>query len=87
VFTFPINIGGRPLFSWPAFAILMFELMVLFAAVGSIIAFFWSQKYPRYDKAIFGLAEYHDKEKGEYFLVTTDDLRGNNASHSYRLSQ
>jgi hypothetical protein len=86
VFTFRINVGGRPLFSWPAFAILMFELMVLFAAVGSIVAFFLSQKYPRYDRAIFGLAEYHDKEKGEYFLVTTEDLRGSSPPHSYRLS-
>ncbi len=29
---FPINIGGRPLHSWPAYIIITFELTILFAA-------------------------------------------------------
>jgi hypothetical protein len=87
VFTFPINVGGRPLFSWPAFAIIMFELMVLFSCTGAIIGFLFSHRYPRYDRNIFSLGEFQNKDKGEYFLVTTDELRGISAPHSYRLTE
>jgi hypothetical protein len=32
VIYFPINIGGRPLHSWPAYIIITFEMTILFAA-------------------------------------------------------
>lgn len=37
VIYFPINVGGRPLHSWPSFIIITFELTILF---GSFAAFF-----------------------------------------------
>jgi hypothetical protein len=36
----PINIGGKPWNSLPAFVPVTFEVMVLFAGVGTVIAFF-----------------------------------------------
>jgi hypothetical protein len=41
VFTsdWPMNIGGKPLFSLPAWIPIMFELTVLFAAVGMVLTF------------------------------------------------
>ncbi|MBS0242867.1 MAG: DUF3341 domain-containing protein [Proteobacteria bacterium] len=49
VLGYPINSGGRPLASWPAFLPIAFELAVLFAAVGGLVALF----------VVAGLSELH----------------------------
>ncbi len=36
----PVNVGGKPLVSIPAFVPVTFEVMVLFAGVGTVLAFF-----------------------------------------------
>src|SRR5271168_979210 len=36
VVNYPINIGGRPLNSWPSFVIVTFELTILFGAVSAV---------------------------------------------------
>jgi hypothetical protein len=40
--SWPINVGGKPWNSWPAFVPVTFEMMVLCAGVGTVAAFFWS---------------------------------------------
>jgi len=45
----PINIGGKPFFSLPAFIPVMFELTVLFAALLSVGALFYAVGIPRVD--------------------------------------
>ena len=37
VIDFPINIGGRPLHSWPAYIIITFELTILFGAISAVL--------------------------------------------------
>ncbi len=43
----PIDVGGKPWNSWPAFIPITFEVMVLFAGVGTVIALFIAARlYP-----------------------------------------
>jgi hypothetical protein len=45
--SWPVNVGGKPLKSIPAFVPVTFEIMVLFAGVGSVIGFLLYRKlYP-----------------------------------------
>ncbi|OFZ29783.1 MAG: hypothetical protein A2622_11240 [Bdellovibrionales bacterium RIFCSPHIGHO2_01_FULL_40_29] len=45
----PLNIGGKPLFSLPAFIPIIFELTILFAALCSVAALFVVCKMPKVD--------------------------------------
>lgn len=45
----PINVGGKPNFSLPAFIPILFELTILFAALCSVGALFYAVKIPRVD--------------------------------------
>lgn len=48
----PINVGGKPFWSFPAFIPIMFELTVLFAALCSVGALFYYCKLPQIDPPV-----------------------------------
>ena len=64
VFTtdWPMNIGGKPFFSLPAWIPIMFELTVLFAAVGMVLTFCYLCQMAPFVK------------KDHFHLRATDDL-------------
>lgn len=47
-----INVGGKPMFSLPAFVPILFELTILFAALASVGAFFYLCGLPKVDPPI-----------------------------------
>ncbi len=64
----PINFGGKPHFALPAFMPIVFELTVLFAAVGMVLTFcYLNQIMPGVKKHVF-----HPRQTDDYFVVVIE---------------
>ncbi|MGJ3231641.1 MAG: DUF3341 domain-containing protein [Oceanicaulis sp.] len=69
VLQYPINVGGRPLFSWPAFLVPSFELGVLFGCFGAFIGFFIASGLPRLHNPIFEVDGFFRASEDRFFLA------------------
>lgn len=52
VVSWPINVGGKPAFSLPAFIPIMFELTILIAALSSVASMFYFCNLPQLDPPV-----------------------------------
>jgi hypothetical protein len=69
----PLNIGGRPLHSWPMFVPVAFELTILGGAIGAVIAFFWTARLPKLRHPIFDAPDFELASRNRFFLVLRSD--------------
>ena len=65
---YPINIGGRPLNSWPSFVPVMFELTVLFASLAAFFGSLWLCGLPWLHHPIFNVENIARASKDRFFL-------------------
>ncbi len=65
---YPINVGGRPLYSWPAFVPILFELTVLLAACGAFFGTLALCGFPRPNFPLFNLPEFANATSNRFFL-------------------
>lgn len=68
VINYPMNIGGRPFFSLPAFVPIIFELAVLGAAVCGIIGMFVLNRLPMPYHPVFNHPDFADSSRDRFFL-------------------
>lgn len=65
---YPINVGGRPLYSWPSFIPILFELTVLFAGCGAFFGSLALCGFPRPHFPTFNVPEFREASSGRFFL-------------------
>ncbi|HXR92216.1 MAG TPA: DUF3341 domain-containing protein [Steroidobacteraceae bacterium] len=72
VMNYPINVGGRPLGSWPAFVPPAVEMALLGAALFGVVAMLTGNGLPRLHHPLFDVPEFERASTDGFFLL----LRG-----------
>jgi hypothetical protein len=68
VVDYPINIGGRPLHSWPAFIPATFEITILGAALAAVVTMLVQNGLPRLHHPLFEVEEFELASRNRFFL-------------------
>jgi hypothetical protein len=72
-YDYPLDVGGRPVYAISAFAVVTFELTILFSALSMIIAMLWQNGLPRLNYPVFAARRFHLASKDRFFLCIEGD--------------
>ncbi|MGE5468695.1 MAG: DUF3341 domain-containing protein [Ignavibacteria bacterium] len=76
VVSYPINVGGRPLHSWPAFMPATLAVTILGAALAVLAGMLIANGLPRLRHPLFEVREFDLATRNRFFLCLRADLEG-----------
>ena len=68
VVDYPLNIGGRPFFSWPSFIPVTFECCILFAGFAAVFGMLGLNGFPQPYNPIFNAPDFELASRSHFFL-------------------
>ncbi|MER9049614.1 DUF3341 domain-containing protein [Mesorhizobium sp. M0923] len=66
---YPLNVGGRPLHSWPAFLVIAFEAAILGAALAAFFGGLAANRLPEYYHPVFNATSFTYARGGKFYLL------------------
>lgn len=69
VVSYPVNVGGRPLASWPAFGVVAFELCILVAAMTCVLGMLALNGLPMPHHPVFNVDEFELASRNRFFVL------------------
>ena len=67
--SYPVNIGGRPLHSWPSFIIVSFEMTILFSGLSAVFGMLSLNGLPMPYHPVFNVPRFELASKDRFFIV------------------